>query len=102
MGASWGQVTGSVLIEAVLVGVVGSTLGLLAGIALGLGGSAALTAFIGAQLPGAGITVGATPVILAYLVGVTVTVVSAFVPAIRASAVPPLAAMREVTRPTSR
>jgi putative ABC transport system permease protein len=99
MGASWGQVTGSVLIEAVLVGVVGSTLGLLAGIGLGLAGSAALTALIGAQLPGAGITVSATPVILAYVVGILVTVVSAFVPAIRASAVPPLAAMREVNRP---
>ncbi|MDQ7906428.1 ABC transporter permease [Phytohabitans sp. ZYX-F-186] len=99
MGASWGQVTGSVLIEAVLVGVVGSTLGLLAGIGLGLAGSAALTSLIGAQLPGAGITVGATPVILAYVVGILVTVVSAFVPAIRASAVPPLAAMREVNRP---
>lgn len=99
MGASWGQVTGSVLIEAVLVGVVGSTLGLLAGIGLGLAGSAALTALIGAQLPGAGIAVSATPVILAYVVGITVTVVSAFIPAIRASAVPPLAAMREVSRP---
>lgn len=99
MGASWGQVTGSVLIEAVLVGVVGSTLGLLAGIGLGLAGSAALTTLIGAQLPGAGITVSATPIILAYTVGILVTVVSAFVPAIRASAVPPLAAMREVSRP---
>jgi putative ABC transport system permease protein len=43
--------------------------------------------------------VSATPVILAYVVGILVTVVSAFVPAIRASAVPPLAAMREVNRP---
>ncbi|GAA4170503.1 ABC transporter permease [Phytohabitans flavus] len=99
MGASWGQVTSSVLIEAVLVGIVGSTLGLLAGIGLGLAGSAALTSLIGAQLPGAGITVSATPVILAYVVGILVTVVSAFVPAIRASSVPPLAAMREVSRP---
>ncbi|BCB77368.1 hypothetical protein Pflav_037780 [Phytohabitans flavus] len=87
------------LIEAVLVGIVGSTLGLLAGIGLGLAGSAALTSLIGAQLPGAGITVSATPVILAYVVGILVTVVSAFVPAIRASSVPPLAAMREVSRP---
>ncbi|MFC0532668.1 ABC transporter permease [Phytohabitans kaempferiae] len=99
MGASWGQVTGSVLIEAILVGIVGSTLGLLAGIGLGLAGSAALTGLIGAQLPGAGITVSATPIILAYTVGILVTLVSAFVPAIRASAVPPLAAMREVSRP---
>ncbi|MEH1125223.1 ABC transporter permease [Micromonospora sp. CPCC 206061] len=99
MGASWGQVTSSVLVEAVLVGVVGSTLGLLAGIGLGMAGSSALTSFIGAQLPGAGIQVGATPIILAYAVGVLVTVIAAFVPAVRASAVPPLAAMRDVARP---
>jgi putative ABC transport system permease protein len=99
MGASWRQVTGSVLIEAVLVGIVGSTLGLLAGVGLGVGGSALLTSLVGAQLPGAGIQVGATPIVLAYVVGILVTVVSAFVPAVRASAVPPLAAMREVSRP---
>jgi putative ABC transport system permease protein len=99
MGASWGQVTGSVLVEAVLVGVVGATLGLLGGIGLGVGGSALLTALIDAQLPGAGLQVGATPVVLAYVVGVLVTVIAAFVPAVRASAVPPLAAMRDVARP---
>jgi putative ABC transport system permease protein len=99
MGASWGQVTGSVLAEAVLVGIAGATLGLLVGIGLGVGGSALLTSLVGAQLPGAGIQVGATPIILAYVVGILVTVAAALVPAIRASAVAPLAAMREVARP---
>ena len=61
MGASWEQVTGSVLVEAVLVGLVGSTLGLLAGIGLRLGGSAALTGLLGVQLPGSGLAVGVTP-----------------------------------------
>lgn len=97
MGASWGQITGSVLVEAVLVGFIGASVGLLAGIGLGIGGSALLTSLLGAQLPGAGIQVGVTPVVLAYVVGILVTVVSAFVPAVRASAVPPLAAMREVS-----
>jgi putative ABC transport system permease protein len=99
MGASWGQVTGSVLVEALLVGVAGATIGLLGGIALGVGGSALLTSLVGAQLPGAGIQVGATPIVLAYVVGVLVTIIAAFVPAVRASAVPPLAAMRDVARP---
>jgi putative ABC transport system permease protein len=100
MGASWVQVTGSVLVEAVLVGIVGSTLGLLAGIGLGLLGSYALTAgLLGVDLPGSGLTVSATPIVLAYTVGVLVTVISALVPAIKASTVPPLAAMREVVRP---
>jgi putative ABC transport system permease protein len=99
MGASWTQVAGSVLAEAVLVGLVGSTLGLLAGIGLGYAGSALLTGLLGVDLPGAGITVGVTPIVLAYTVGVLVTVLSALVPAVKASAVPPLAAMREVARP---
>jgi putative ABC transport system permease protein len=99
MGASWGQVTTSVLAEAVLVGVVGASLGLLGGIGLGVGGSALLTSLVDAQLPGAGIQVGTTPIVLSYVVGVLVTLVAAFVPAVRASAVPPLAAMREVARP---
>jgi putative ABC transport system permease protein len=99
MGASWRQVTSSVLVEAVLVGIAGATLGLLGGIGLGLGGSALLTSLVGAQLPGAGIQVGATPIVLSYVVGVVVTVIAAFVPAVRASAVPPLAAMRDVARP---
>ncbi len=99
MGASWGQITGSVLAEALLVGIVGATVGLLVGIGLGIGGSALLTALIDAELPGSGIQVGATPIVLAYVVGILVTVVSAFVPAVRASSVPPLAAMREVARP---
>jgi putative ABC transport system permease protein len=99
MGASWAQVAGSVLAEAVLVGLVGSTLGLLAGIGLGYAGSALLTGLLGVDLPGAGVTVGVTPIVLAYLVGILVTVISALVPAVKASAVPPLAAMREVARP---
>ncbi|HEX2356977.1 MAG TPA: FtsX-like permease family protein [Micromonosporaceae bacterium] len=99
MGASWAQVTGSVLVEAILVGIVGATLGLAAGVGLGLAGSAALTGLLNVQLPGAGVVLGATPVILAYAVGVLVTVAAAFVPAVRASAVPPLAAMRDVARP---
>ncbi|MCA2211643.1 ABC transporter permease [Jidongwangia harbinensis] len=99
MGASWTQVAGSVLVEAVLVGVVGATLGLLAGIGLGYAGSALLTGLLGVDLPGAGLTVGVLPVVLAYTVGILVTVFSAFVPAVKASSVPPLAAMREVARP---
>ncbi|MEU4420212.1 FtsX-like permease family protein [Actinoplanes sp. NPDC024001] len=99
MGASWAQVAGSVLVEAVLVGLVGATLGLLAGIALGYAGSALLTGLLGVDLPGGGVRVGATPIVLAYTVGVLVTVLSALVPAVKASRVPPLAAMREVARP---
>jgi putative ABC transport system permease protein len=99
MGASWRQVTGSVLVEALIVGVVGATLGLLAGIGLGAAGGAALGRFLDLQLPGSGLVVAPLTIVAAYLVGVVVTVVAAFIPAIRASAVPPLAAMREVARP---
>ncbi|HWG98213.1 MAG TPA: ABC transporter permease, partial [Pilimelia sp.] len=99
MGASWTQVTGAVLVEAVIVGVVGATLGLLAGVGLGAAGSAALTNLMDLRLPGSGLAVSTWTVVLAYGVGVLVTVLAAFIPAVRASAVPPLAAMRDVVRP---
>jgi putative ABC transport system permease protein len=98
LGASWGQVTGSVLVEAVVVGVLASTLGLAAGIgvAAGLQSLAAATGF---PLPAGGLTVSGTAILTSYLVGVVMTVIAALAPAIRAASVPPIAAMRDVVRP---
>ncbi|HEX5741483.1 MAG TPA: FtsX-like permease family protein [Pilimelia sp.] len=96
LGASRGQVTVSVLVEALVVGVVGATLGLALGVAIGGLGSWALSQVGDAPLPGSGITVGVATVLAAYGIGVFVTVVAALVPALRASRVPPLAAMRDI------
>jgi putative ABC transport system permease protein len=94
VGASRAQVTRSVLLEAVIVGFVGATLGLLLGIGL-----AALLRTLFASF---GLELGSTPFVFApdmfvwsYAVGVLVTVAAAFLPAVRASRVSPIAAMRD-------
>jgi putative ABC transport system permease protein len=93
IGASRRQVVGSVLVEAVVIGVVASVLGLAAGI----GGGALLASLAGsfASLPVASLAVPANAVIAAFTVGTLVTVVAAALPALRASRVPPVAAMQE-------
>ncbi|TDD63605.1 ABC transporter permease [Actinomadura rubrisoli] len=89
IGAARPQVTRAVIGEAVAVGVVGSTLGLATGAGL---------AWLLQSLSGTGttrLTFTATPVIASYLVGILVTVVSAYFPARRAAKIPPVAAMRD-------
>jgi putative ABC transport system permease protein len=93
VGASRKQVTRAVLGEAVGVGVVGSTLGLAAGVGLALLLQALFRA-AGADL-GGGLTFTYQPVVWSYAVGVLVTVVAAYFPARRAAKIPPVAAMRD-------
>lgn len=99
LGAGWGQVTLSVLLEAIIVGAVGATIGLGAGIGLGALSESVLSGLMGLDLPSGGIVVTGWAILLSYLVGVLVTVIAAFIPAIKAATVPPIAAMREVARP---
>lgn len=94
LGASRRQVTRSVLLEAVIVGLVGSAVGLL----LGLGLAALLRlvfAKFGLDLSGTSIRLGGRTVAVSFLVGVGVTMVAAWLPARRASRVAPVAAMRD-------
>jgi putative ABC transport system permease protein len=95
LGASGRQVMTSVLTEAVLVGFFASVVGLGAGILLSAALKALLNAF-GFDIPAGGIVVSAQTVIVALLVGTLVTIVSAIVPARKASRVPPIAAMRDI------
>src|SRR5207248_1155176 len=87
IGASGRQVTGSVAVEAVAVGVFSSMLGLVFGILVAAGLQALLKAF-GVDLPSGGIQIKARTVIVAFILGVVVTVVSALSPARRAARVP--------------
>jgi putative ABC transport system permease protein len=94
LGASRRQVTRSVLLEAFVVGLIGSTLGLLGGFLLAIGLKALLGLF-GLDLSGAGLQLHVRTVIVSYLVGMVVTLLAAYIPALRASRIAPVAAMRD-------
>jgi putative ABC transport system permease protein len=93
IGASRRQVTLSVMLEAFVLGLIASTVGLLAGVGLAIGLHNALSA-LGADLPYGGVVVSPKTIIASYLVGVTITVISALLPAVRAGRTRPIAAMR--------
>ncbi|WP_225640821.1 ABC transporter permease [Streptomyces werraensis] len=94
LGADRRQVRRSVLTEAVLLGLAGSTVGLAAGVGLAFGLIRLMSAF-GMNLRTTEMVVGwATPV-SAYVVGVGVTFVAAYLPARRAAAVSPMAALAD-------
>ena len=94
VGASRAQVGRSVVTEALIVGLIGSVIGLLAGIALAYGLRGLLNAF-DVGLPEGSLQVSPRTVVVALVVGVVVTTLSAYAPARRASKIPPVAAMRE-------
>src|SRR6185312_14185372 len=94
LGASRRQVLWSVVIEAFVIGVFGSVVGLFLGLALAKGLNW-LFVQIGIDLP-TGSTVFATrTIVVALLVGTIVTLVASIRPARRATRVPPIAAVRE-------
>ncbi|GAC1362841.1 MAG: ABC transporter permease [Actinomycetota bacterium] len=93
VGAGRGQVTTSVLGEAFLTGVFGSLVGLGFGIALAFGLYSFLKGFL--SLGTASLQILPRTIILSMTLGTLITLVSAVLPAIRASQVPPVAAMRD-------
>ncbi|MEU1179040.1 ABC transporter permease [Streptomyces sp. NPDC005820] len=94
LGADRRQVRRSVLTEAVLLGLVGSTLGLAAGIGLAAGLIRLMSAF-GMNLKTTEMVVGWGTPVAAYAVGVGVTFVAAYLPARRAATVSPMAALAD-------
>lgn len=94
LGADRRQVRRSVLIEAVLLGLVGSTLGLAAGIGLAFGLIRLMSAF-GMNLKATEMVIGWPTPVSAYVVGVGVTFVAAYLPARRAAGVSPMAALAD-------
>lgn len=100
LGASKRQVTRSVVLEAIVVGLVGSLLGILGGIGLVALIRAALSAF-DMSLPGSSLGINPTAIIAPLVIGVVVTLLSAWVPARRAGHVEPVEAMREAEQDTN-
>jgi putative ABC transport system permease protein len=95
LGASRRQILGAVIIEAVVVGFVASALGVVAGLGLAEGLSGLLSA-MGLDLPRSSLLLNTDTVVIAMVVGVVVTLLASVAPAIKASRVPPLAALRDV------
>jgi putative ABC transport system permease protein len=94
LGASRRQVLRSVLLESFVIGVVASIIGLVLGIGLAKGLNAIFVAF-GIDLPQTGTVLATRTVIVSLLTGTVITVLAGIVPALRATRVPPITAVRE-------
>jgi putative ABC transport system permease protein len=101
LGASRGQILRGMVLEATVIGLVGSVVGVVAGIGVA-GLLNALFKSIGADLPNTGTVIEARTVILALAVGLLVTLAAALTPALRATRVSPMAALLEAELPESR
>ncbi|MGW7101150.1 ABC transporter permease [Streptomyces sp. NPDC054838] len=98
IGADRKQINRSVLVEAFLLGVVGSLLGVGAGVGLAVG-LMKLMGQMGMDLSTDDLTVAWTTPAVGLFLGILVTVVSAYVPGRRAGKVSPMAALREAGTP---
>ncbi|MFD6168908.1 ABC transporter permease [Streptomyces coeruleorubidus] len=94
LGADRRQVRRSVLAEALLLGLVGSTLGLAVGIGLAAG-LIELMGLLGMNIAADEMVIGWVTPVTAYVVGLGVTFVAAYLPARRASGVSPMAALSD-------
>jgi putative ABC transport system permease protein len=95
IGAKSGQVIRSVLFEAALVGVAASIIGFAAGVVLA-GILKALLSALGFDIPASQITIPSNALVWSFVVGIGVTIIAAVFPAIRASRIPPIAALQKV------
>jgi putative ABC transport system permease protein len=94
LGASQRQILASVGVEALTLGLLGAALGLAGGIGFAYGINELFKA-VGIDLPNTGTVIAARTVVVSLIVGVVVTVVAALGPALRATRVTPMAALRE-------
>ncbi len=102
IGASRRQILTSVILEALVIGTIASVIGLF----LGLGLAKGLTALfdsIGFDLPKTGLVFAGRTIAVSLLAGILITLIAGVFPAIRATRVAPIAAVREgATLPQSR
>jgi Predicted ABC-type transport system involved in lysophospholipase L1 biosynthesis, permease component len=93
LGASGRQVRGSVLGEALLVGLLSSVVGVGLGLALAVGLRAVMGAF-GFEVPTADLVIKSSTFVISIALGVVVTFVAALFPARRAARIAPIAALQ--------
>jgi len=102
IGGSRRQVLRTVMLEALVVGLVASILGLVLGLGIAKGLNALFGA-MGVEFPKGGTVIASRTIVVSLLVGVVVTLLASLRPAIKATRVPPIAAVREgATLPVSR
>ncbi|MBA2332632.1 MAG: ABC transporter permease, partial [Actinobacteria bacterium] len=102
LGGSRRQVLISIVIEALVIGVLASLAGLFIGLGLARGLFRLFDA-VGFTLPNNGLVFETRTIVVSLLVGILVTLLASLRPAIRATRVPPIAAVREgATLPESR
>jgi putative ABC transport system permease protein len=102
IGGSRRQILTSIMLEALVVGILASLVGLAVGVGLAKGLFWLFDA-VGFTLPNSGLVLRPTAVVIALAAGILVTLVASLRPAFRATRVPPIAAVREgATLPQSR
>jgi putative ABC transport system permease protein len=94
VGASRRQVLRSVLLESATIGAVSSAIGLGAGVLMSFGLRGLLTA-VGLEIPSGDVVITGGTIATAFTVGITVTMISSIGPALRASRIAPIAALRD-------
>ena len=94
LGATRRQVLRSVLLEAFVIGLTASIVGLFLGLALAKGLNALFVSF-GIDLPQTSTVFATRTIVVSLLVGVLITMLAALRPALRSTRVPPIAAVRE-------
>ena len=94
IGASRRQVLGSVILESLVIGFLASVVGLALGVVLAEG-IQALFKSLGADFPTADRVFATRTVVVSLAVGMGITLLAGLFPAIRATRVPPIAAVRE-------
>ena len=94
LGASRRQVLTSVLVEALVIGMIGAGLGILAGIGVASGLNSLFKA-AGIDLPNTGNIVKTRALMVPLLIGITITLLAAIIPAVRATRVSPVEALSD-------
>ena len=100
LGANRRQILSSVVIEAFVIGLGASIVGVLAGIGFAPAISALFTA-VGIDLPDSGTVIATRTIVVGLLLGTGLTVLAALLPALRATRVPPVSGLRDGAVPAT-